>query len=82
MAAKLPRMQLYDACYKINENSIVLRVNYAVVWRLVWCKQPDKEGVAADVGDRAWSAELPKDAVQDMKEAKGTIYQTADQPWW
>lgn len=35
-----------------------------------------------DVGDTAWSAELPKDALQDMKEAKGTIYETADQPWW
>ena len=36
----------------------------------------------ADVGDSAWGTELPPDAVQDMKEAKGTIYETADQPWW
>ena len=35
-----------------------------------------------DVGDSAWGTELPPDAVQDMKEAKGTIYETADQPWW
>ncbi len=38
--------------------------------------------LSADVGDSAWGAELPADAVHDMKEAKGTIYETADQPWW
>lgn len=38
--------------------------------------------LGADVGDSAWGTQLPTDAVQDMKEAQGSIYETADQPWW
>ena len=36
----------------------------------------------ADTGDKPWETALPPDALQDMKQAKGTVHKMADQPWW
>ncbi len=35
-----------------------------------------------DVGDKELSKEPPVEAAAEIKEAKGTVYQTVNDAWW
>ena len=35
-----------------------------------------------DVGDKELSKELPVEAAAEIKEARGTVYETANDAWW
>lgn len=37
---------------------------------------------AADTGDQPWDAELPAEALVEIKAAKGTVYEMGAKPWW
>ncbi|KAL3132357.1 hypothetical protein ABBQ32_008933 [Trebouxia sp. C0010 RCD-2024] len=74
----------YDGIYRIARCWRKAGMQKFLVCRYLFvrCDNEPAPWSTEDVGDTAWSAELPKDALQDMKEAKGTMYETADQPWW
>ncbi|KAL0024465.1 hypothetical protein WJX77_007093 [Trebouxia sp. C0004] len=74
----------YDGIYRIARCWRKTGMQKFLVCRYLFvrCDNDPAPWSTEDVGDLAWGAELPADAVHDMKEAKGTIYETADQPWW
>ncbi|KAA6428294.1 MAG: E3 ubiquitin- ligase ORTHRUS 2-like [Trebouxia sp. A1-2] len=74
----------YDGIYRIVRCWRKAGMQKFLVCRYLFvrCDNEPAPWSTEDVGDSAWGAELPADAVHDMKEAKGTIYETADQPWW
>ncbi|KAL0054420.1 hypothetical protein WJX82_008650 [Trebouxia sp. C0006] len=74
----------YDGIYRIARCWRKAGMQKFLVCRYLFvrCDNEPAPWSTEDVGDSAWGAELPADAVHDMKEAKGTIYETADQPWW
>ena len=37
---------------------------------------------SADMGDQPWEAELPAEALVEIKAAKGTVYEMGAKPWW
>lgn len=38
--------------------------------------------ICADVGDRAWDRKVPKPALDEIKLAKGKVYEMTEKPWW
>ena len=41
-----------------------------------------KAACATDVGDNELSKDLPAEAAAEIKEAKGTVYETDKDAWW
>lgn len=36
----------------------------------------------ADFGDRPWEGDLPKAVLAEIEQAKGKVFEMADEPWW
>ena len=36
----------------------------------------------ADLGDGPWDGKVPKEALAEIKQAKGKVFEMGENPWW